>query len=489
MEKRKSQNLSTVQKIFAVICGALLSGFMWRVRGNHGFGAMWGMLCFAAALTLFIFALFGKRQKMNFEMIAVTASAAAITVGGWGTLNSQMSGYLLSSANFTGEEAYRLVEISPYSGLAIMLMLGFGWMPLFSVVLGSLFSKRKYEFKDYVVFVGVYYAAMLLSCLTVSHYILSVINPQAVEGAVAGLADRGYEFSPYVAYIKNFASAAWAKKIPFCRNYFTSIKVIASAIGALACSASVRFVLKDKFTARFSVVINLICAVAITAADIPLILGYDRGFFAGVGMPSFLQGCAWSIWEFFTGFFIGLGVMLTLVLLPKKYTDREENYQYSPLFKNKKISLAFNSVFTLFITLFIVPVRAFSMRLLEVFGADEEIFEIILTVVLGIIVFIPCLKIAKKNIIANGLDTPVNMSATRFAATVLPPLVIFCAVAIFFIGNPEELFWYFNSKLFTVEGFLEYWHGGALFERLTNAVAVILFFVTYKLCIKKEKAA
>lgn len=206
-------------------------------------------------------------------------------------------------------------------------------------------------------------------------------------------------------------------------------------------------------------------------------------------MPSFLQGCAWSIWEFFTGFFIGLGVMLTLVLLPKKYTDREENYQYSPLFKNKKISLAFNSVFTLFITLFIVPVRAFSMRLLEVFGADEEIFEIILTVVLGIIVFIPCLKIAKKNIIANGLDTPVNMSVTRFAATVLPPLVIFCAVAIFFIGNPEELFWYFNSKLFTVEGFLEYWHGGALFERLTNAVAVMLFFVTYKLCIKKEKAA
>ena len=151
MEKAKKQNLGAVEKFFAVICGAVLAGFMWRVRGNHGFGAMWGMLSFAAALVLFIFAIYGKRSKMNFEMIAVTACAAAITVGGWGTLNSQMSGYLHSSTPFTGEEFDRFVEISPYSGLAIMLMLGFGWMPLFSVVLGSLFSKRKYEFKDYVV--------------------------------------------------------------------------------------------------------------------------------------------------------------------------------------------------------------------------------------------------------------------------------------------------------------------------------------------------
>ena len=91
-------------------------------------------------------------------MIPIGVILAGITTGGWGTLNSQMDGYLSSSCNFQGEDVYRYLEISPYSGLAIMLLLGFGWMPLFAIVLGSLFSKKKYEFKDFVIFIGIYYA-------------------------------------------------------------------------------------------------------------------------------------------------------------------------------------------------------------------------------------------------------------------------------------------------------------------------------------------
>ena len=136
----KSVNqLNSLQKIFSIIAGAFLIGFAWRIRGNHGFGSMWGMFTVATTILLFVYALYGKRKAMNYEMIPIAVILAGITTGGWGTLNSQMDGYLSSSCNFQGEDVYRYLEISSYSGLAIMLLLGFGWMPLFAIVLGSLF--------------------------------------------------------------------------------------------------------------------------------------------------------------------------------------------------------------------------------------------------------------------------------------------------------------------------------------------------------------
>ena len=121
MSKNK-MNLSALEKIIAVFVGALIVGFMWHVRSQHGFGAKWGMFSVAFALVLYIYSLYGKRQKMNYEMIPLTAAFAAITAGGWGTLNSQIGGVLSSSANFPGEEVSRYVEISSASGWAIMLL-------------------------------------------------------------------------------------------------------------------------------------------------------------------------------------------------------------------------------------------------------------------------------------------------------------------------------------------------------------------------------
>ena len=175
----KKTNPSYCKKLLTVITGALLVGFMWHVRGQHGYGAKWGMYSVCFVTVLFIYALYGKKQKMNYEMIPLAAAFGAITAGGWGTLNSQISGILESSAPFPGEELVEYTQISPLSGWVIMFLLGFGWMPLFTIVLGSLFSKKKYEFKDYVIFVGVYYITMLICNLTISHLILKVINPQA----------------------------------------------------------------------------------------------------------------------------------------------------------------------------------------------------------------------------------------------------------------------------------------------------------------------
>lgn len=465
-------------------------GFAWRVRGNHGFGAKWGMFCVAATLVLLVYALYGRRRKMNYEMIPITAFFAAITAGGWGTLNSQMSGYLSSNAYFTGEEVYQSLEISPFSGLAIMLLLGFGWLPLFSIVLGSLFSKREYKAKDYIVFIAVYYIAMLVSSITVSHLILDLINPQAVEGAAAGIADAGYDLSPMKAFIVKLGSASWAKKIPYCRNYFTSIKVISSAVGAVATSLSVKFVLKDKFTARFSTLVNLTCAVAITAADFSLILGSDRGFLAGKAVPPYLQESQWGVWEYFTGFIFGLLVMLIIVLLPKKYTDSEAEFEYSPLFKQPKISLLFNSAITLLFTFGIILSRAFSFRFVELF-VDSEALEIVLTVVLSVLLFIPCYKTVKKNMVTKSLPTPVDMSAQQFADKALPLYIAVIGLIYFFLGEPQKrstLLSLDYSALLSKAGLVAQWNSGVLLEPVIMLISYAVFFICYRLCTDKKKA-
>ena len=58
-----NNNLSVTKKIFTVICGAFLIGFAWRVRGNHGFGSMWGMFTVATTILLFVYALYGKKKQ------------------------------------------------------------------------------------------------------------------------------------------------------------------------------------------------------------------------------------------------------------------------------------------------------------------------------------------------------------------------------------------------------------------------------------------
>ena len=126
VERSANGKLGAPAGCFAVLASALMCGFMWRVRGDSGFGSMWGMFCFTVTLALLIFALFGNRKKMSYEAIPAAVILAGITNSGWGTLNCQMGGYLDSSQPFTGEEIASVMPMNPFSGLWIMLLLGFG---------------------------------------------------------------------------------------------------------------------------------------------------------------------------------------------------------------------------------------------------------------------------------------------------------------------------------------------------------------------------
>ncbi len=485
MTKLQNGNMSLAGKIFSVITCAIMTGFMWRVRGDHGWGSMWGMFAVGVMLILFIYAVFGERKKMNYEMLPLAVFFLGITNGGWGTLNSQMEGYLTSTAAFTGEEAARIVEINPVHGLFMMLFLGFGWMPLFAVIVGSLFSEKKYTIKHYAILIAVFYVTETIFRFSLSHFILEAVHPEAVAFCEEGFADRGIDLSPMMAYIKEFGSASWAKKIPFARNYFTSIDVMSAAFGALFTSLTALVILKDKLTGIVSLLINTVCALSITIADVFLIIDSDRGILPSVGeVPMWLKAPAWSLWEFFTGFLLGFGIMLILQCIPKKYIEEEPFTPVLPV-KNRKLHYVYISGLVLTYMLCLTVMRPLGMRIgTHMFEAglceDEDtmgtIIAVVLTVIAGVICFILQKGLLKEEKMPFGKTPAVFAQKTAFG--------YFLATAIVYFFTDDELPF---EGVKSMADFTEKWNAGGLTILLLTLIAFILFVVFYTLTMKCRK--
>lgn len=485
MTELKNSNMTVCGKILACFTCALMTGFMWRVRGDHGWGSMWGMFAVGVMLILFIYAVFGDRKKMNYEILPISVFLLGITNGGWGTLNSQMEGYLTSTAAFTGEEAARLVEINPVHGLYMMLILGFSWMPLFAFTVATLFSKKSYKIKHFIILIAVFYAVTYICKFSLSHFILEAIHPEAVSFCKEGLADRGIELSPMMAYIKEFGSAAWAKKVPFARNYFTSIDVLSAAVGSLFTSLCSLVAFRDKFTALISFLINTVCALSITIADVFLIIDSDRGILPAVGeVPLWIKNPAWSLWEFFTGFLLGLGIMLILVCIPKKYTE-ENNFTHPVLIKNRRLHYIFTAFANITFMLCATLSRPLGMRIgTHLFEnglcEDEDTMGTIIAVVLIVLGAVISLIISKALLKEEKL--PFNNSPTKFAQK---------AAVIYFLLT--SAIYFFTDDALPFEGiksaadFTEQWNNGWLTVLLLSLCAFILFIIFYSLTIKNVK--
>ncbi len=485
MKMLTNAELSVSKKIFAVITTALMTGFMWRVRGDHGWGSMWGMFAVGVMLILFIYAVFGERKKMNYEMIPVAVFLLGITNGGWGTLNSQMGGYLTSTAAFTGEEAARLVEINPVHGLFMMLFLGFGWMPLFAVVVGSLFSKKEYKLKHYIILIAVFYAVTYIFKFSLSHFIIEAVHPEAVAFCKEGFADRGIDMSPMMAYIKEFGSASWAKKIPFARNYFTSIDVMSAAFGALFTSVAALVVIKDKFTAVISLLINTSCALAITIADVFLIMDSDKGLLPlGDKVPMWIKAPSWSLWEFFTGFLLGLFIMAILVNVPEKYTH-EESFERPVLIKNRRLHYLYTSFALLTFVCCLTVTRPLGMRIgTHLFengiGSDEDLIGTIITVVLTVIGGAVSLFASRSLLKEEKLPFGMNVNA-------------FCRKAVAGYFTATALVYFFTDDELPFEGirsgadFTEKFNAGGLTVLLLSLAAAVLFALFCFLTLRVSK--
>ena len=87
-------------------------------------------------------------------------------------------------------------------------------------------------------------------------------------------------------------------------------------------------------------------AFSITLADAFMIIDSDAGFLAKINAPAFIVNNGWPLWEYFTGFLMGMGVMLILVCLPKRVSEGETFAEYESVFRKRKFHFAYSAVLT-----------------------------------------------------------------------------------------------------------------------------------------------
>lgn len=328
LEERKMQNW---QRVLFVLLSAFMTGFAWRARGDHGWGSFKGMAMVAFTVVILVITFFPYKKKLNSELFPLVILMTALTNAGYGTFNSQMTGVL--GSNSPSGIADQTVNISPLSGVAIMLLLGFGWAPFLCTFIGYYFSDKKRRWWQLLITIAVFYAVDYACRATVSHLIIKLINPQAVSAYARALPEAGFDMTPYKAYMSHFSNISFGKKAAFGRNYYQSIECISSAIGTLAVFIYTRFFVRDKKGARIQLVSCCALGVAITVADLCLFVAHG-GYRGSITPPAWLTG--WSCWEYFTGFLFGLFVAVIVLAASKGISVSAENLQPSRLMPDKK---------------------------------------------------------------------------------------------------------------------------------------------------------
>lgn len=424
---------SAGQKALSVVLGALLGGIMWRFRGTHGYGGSWGLIAVGTAFTLLIFVFYEKSIKNGFVLFPVLAISMGLTVTGWGASNGLLSGYIYSTAEFPGE-GERVLLFSQPRALIIMLLTGFGLSCLFGLFAGTLISEREYKLKDYFIFIAVFFAVSYLTKATLSHLLIKAVSPQIAALFKEGLVAAGKTGSPWKVYMSHFDNIPWGKKIPFGRAYFEVIEHISHAVAATALVLVAKAGYRDGKTALFSLIFNLCAAFAITAADFFNVAGTGRGIIAAVPKLAPFARNNWSMWEFCTGFMLGLFLMLILAVMSGKEAD--EKAQYPVKSPKMRLAGAFTAGVYLFAT---VPVRAFVMRItqhLENRGVieSESPYDIIGIVLLTAAAAVPVFIKLKKNIIDKNLPAPVDGTLTDFSQKALTAYTL--TAGLFFIFMP-----------------------------------------------------
>ena len=314
------QENNIVKSILTVILGALLMGLLWRVRGEHGWGSSWGLLNAGFIFTIFIVIIKGSRQKLDIGWLSLTSLAFMLSTPGWGTLLSQITGIIYDAEDWSNGGADVYTSIG--SAIFLMLCLGFGLASLFGIMLGRGFSDKQWKIKDFIIVIAVFYITDIIANAVISPFILNAVQPEAAEVFEKGLQLQNIDGSAYKVYMEHFKDVSWAKKIDGGRNYFQSVEAITSAIKALTSVLAVRFIIKDKISAKTGAVVCSAFAIGITVAD--LFFYFGNGGYHELQesfLPEFFY--PWGCWEYFTGFIAG-GIITAFIIKLKPGKDVPE---------------------------------------------------------------------------------------------------------------------------------------------------------------------
>ena len=369
----KKEN-SLFKNTLLVLLGALLMGLLWRVRGEHGWGSSWGLLNAGFVFTMFLVVIKGSRQKLDIGWLSLTALSFMLTTPGWGTLLSQITGIIYDAEDWIngGNDVYTSVG----SAVFLMLCLGFGLASLFGIMLGRGFSEKQWKTKDIVILLAIFYITDLIASAVVSPFILNAVQPEAAEVFEQGLKIQGFDGSAYQVYIEHFKDISWAKKIDGGRNYFQSCDVITATIKAIASILAVRFIIKDKVSAKTGLVVCSAFAIGITVAD--LFFYFGNGGYHELHesyLPDFFY--AWGCWEYFTGFIAG-GIITAFILKLKPEKDVSE-------LAFEKVKEKPKSILTFILgTLFMIGVNIVRPGLVRFEDSDYMIIATIIAILFAI---------------------------------------------------------------------------------------------------------
>jgi hypothetical protein len=257
-----------------------------------------------------------------------------------------------------------------------MLCLGFGLASLFGVILGRGFSEKQWKIKDIVILLAVFYITDLIASAVISPFILNAVQPEAAQVFEKGLQIQNIDGSAYQVYMEHFKDVSWAKKIDGGRNYFQSCDVITSTIKAIASLLTVRFIIKDKVSAKTGLVVCSAFAIGITVAD--LFFYFGNGGYHELN-PSYLPEFfyAWGCWEYFTGFIAG-GIITAFILKLKPQKDVPE-LAFSKVKEKPKAILTF-----ILGTLFMIGVNIVRPVLVRFEDSDFMIIATVIAVIFAV---------------------------------------------------------------------------------------------------------
>ncbi len=425
MEKTKNVNKSEVWSfLLFVLMGGLLMGFLWRIRGTQGWGSSWGLLNCGFLFTMFIVLLKGEGKKMRLLYLAVISLCFMLTTPSWGTLLKQMTGVIFEAnevadiPSLAGSDVY----CSVFSGVFLMICLGFGLASIFGILLGASYSEKQWRLRDFIILFAVFIGVDLLCKATVSHWILNLIQPQAKEVFEKGLEVEGINLSAYQVYFKHFDDLSWAKKIIGGRNYFSSVETIAHAVKAIACILTARFIIKDKTAAKIGFTVCGAFALSITVSD--LFFYFCEGGYHMLGNTctgSFIT--PWTCWEYFTGFIAG--IIITAVILKTKTAADKEDIAF------KKVPEKAVSVLTFILGyIFLIGITVVRPMLERYKDSDMQLFAVIIAVVAAIALVAVFAK--KWGVFGE------KVSLTEMSFVLLPLLLVYEYIAYMLLGTADQ---------------------------------------------------
>ena len=234
-----------------------------------------------------------------------------------------------------------------------------------------------------------------------------------------------------------------------------------------------------------SFLINTVCALSITIADVFLIIDSDRGILPSVGeVPMWLKAPAWSLWEFFTGFLLGLGIMLILVCLPKKCIA-EEPFESALTIKNRKLHYFWTAGLLMTYSMCLTVMRPLGMRIgTHLFEAglfeDEDTIGTIIAVVLTVIAGVICFVLQKS--LLKEEKMPFSLTPGEFAKKAA--LFYFLATGVVYFFTDDELPF---EGIRSMADFTEKWNAGGLTVLLLSLIAFALFLIFFTLTMKNSE--